>query len=251
MKTMKTLFVFTIIGYLSLQSCQQGKNSDADTFAHLPQSFTLFEGDIIHNGDQQEHKNWNFNTKRETNPDIPTDWLQGGEKSLYHTGIYNFRLEIRHMERAWDFPMTMHMGWYNLPNDPDERHIATPGVQLVNLIPPTPGKPWVYELTGKIQTLDTLCMYFGSGPNAHTKVNDWDWKQTVAPNTFYTFINPRNNNLDLDGDGIITEEEFPDTECHASLTIYTPQAPEYEFLNERISNFNSLAVSDSGVPTPN
>ncbi len=247
---MKMLFVIAIAGFVGLQSCQQGKNSDAGNFTHLPQSFILFEGEIVHSGDQQDYKDWNFNTMRETNPDIPTDWLQGGDKSLLKTGIYSLYLEVRRMERAWDSPMTLHFGWWNIPGDPEIRHIATPGVKLINIVPPEPGKPWIYELTGEISKLDPQCMYFGAGPKAHSKVNDWDWNTAVAPNTFYTFIKPLDNVLDIDSDGIITAEEYPDTELYAVLTIYSPDSPAYGFLKKRLSNFNSLAVSYSALPVP-
>lgn len=232
---------------VSLFSPAPAQTRAAPSSAPLP-SFVLFDNVVTHRGAHQLYQNWDFETRQKTSPGAPTDWLQGGDRSFFNAGIYHLRVEVRRMERAWDSPMTVQFGWWNIEKDPEIRHIASPPLPLSHLIPPLPGQPWVYELIGTVRALDKISMYYGKGPRADQQVVDWDWSRAVAPGTFYTLIRPVKNKLDLDGDGKISEAEYPDIEFRIVLTIHGPASPAYEFLRERIKGFTSPAVSFTANP---
>jgi hypothetical protein len=198
-----------------------------------PSSFVLFDLEITHRGDRQLYSNWDFQTHRKTNPAAPADW-RSGEPSLFDAGIYLWRVEVTRMERAWKSPMHVQFGWWNIPQDPVIRHIASPALMLTHLEPPAPGQPWVYELVGAVRDLDVAHMYYGKGPDQDKHVTDWNWSRAFAPDSAYTLINPRKNDLDADGDGKISEAEYPDLEMHTVLTLYRPGSPAYESLRARL-----------------
>jgi hypothetical protein len=201
--------------------------------AGTPSSFVLFDLEITHRGDRQLYSNWDFQTHRKTTPAAPTDW-RAGHPSLFDAGIYHWRVEVVRMERAWKSPMHIQFGWWNIPQDPVIRHIASPALMLTRLEPPAPGQPWVYELVGTVRALDVAHMYYGKGPNQDKHVTDWDWSRAFAPDTAYTLINPRKNDLDSDKDGKISEAEYPDLEIHTVLTLHRPGSPVYESLLARL-----------------
>jgi hypothetical protein len=194
-----------------------------------PSNFILFDLDITHRGDHQWYSNWDFQTHRKTNPQAPANW-RAAENSLFDTGIYHWRVEVVRMERAWKSPMRIQFGWWNISDDPVIRHIASPGLLLTHLEPPAPGQPWIYELVGAVRALDVAHMYYGKGPNQDNHVTDWDWSRAFAPDTAYTLVNPLKNDLDDDGDGGISEMEYPDLEIHTVLTLHRPGSPAYESL---------------------
>lgn len=70
-----------------------------------PSNFVLFDLEITHRGDHQWYSNWDFQTHKKTNPEAPTNWLEG-ECSLFDAGIYHWRVEVVRMERAWKSPCT-------------------------------------------------------------------------------------------------------------------------------------------------
>ncbi|RPI19986.1 MAG: VCBS repeat-containing protein [Acidobacteria bacterium] len=192
-----------------------------------PSSFIVFDQVATHRGDKQLYKNWDFQTRLATNPDAPTDWL-APETPFFDEGLYQFRVEVLRMERPLDSPLHIQFGWWNFPKDPVIRHIASPGIILTDLQPPSPGKPWVYEAVGTVRSLDGQHMYYGKGPNADKKAVDWDWRRAFGPNTAYTLVNPRDNDFDADHDGKITEAEYPDIEVRCIVTIHGPGSPVYE-----------------------
>jgi hypothetical protein len=105
---------------------------------------------------------------------------------------------------------------------------------LTHLEPPAPGRPWTYELVGAVRALDVKQMYYGKGPDKDKHVTDWDWSRAFAPDTAYTLVNPRKNDLDADGDKKISEAEYPDLEIHVVLSIHQPGSPTYESLLARL-----------------
>jgi hypothetical protein len=199
-----------------------------------PTGFPLFDLEITHRGDRQLYSNWDFQTHRKTNPEAPLDW-RAGAPSLFDAGVYHWRVEVVRMERAWKSPMHVQFGWWNLPKDPVIRHIASPPLLLTHLEPPAPEQPWVYELIGTVRALDVAHMYYGQGPNQDKHVTDWDWSQAFAPDTAYTLVNPRKNDFDADGDGKISEAEYPDLEIRTVLTLHRPGSPAYESLRAQLS----------------
>jgi len=198
-----------------------------------PSSFVLFDLEVTHRGDHQWYSNWDFQTHKKTNPKAPTNWLEG-EQSLFDTGIYHWRVEVVRMERAWKSPMHVQFGWWNITDDPVIRHIASPALILTHTEPPAPGQPWVYELVGTVRALDKAHMYYGKGPNKDKHADDWDWGRAFAPDTAYTLVNPRKNNLDENSDGTISDAEYPDLEIHSVLSIHRPGSPAYESLLARL-----------------
>jgi hypothetical protein len=207
--------------------------STKPTAANTSSSFTLFDLEITHRGDRQLYSNWDFQTHKRTNLAAPMNWREG-EPSLFDAGLYHWRVEVIRMERAWQSPMHIQFGWWNIPKDPVIRHIASPALLLTHLEPPASGKPWVYESVGEVSTLDVAHMYYGKGPNQDKHVTDWDWSRAFAPDTAYTLVNPRKNDLDSNGDGKISEAEYPDLEIHTVLTLHGPDSPHYESLRARL-----------------
>jgi hypothetical protein len=195
-----------------------------------PSSFVLLDQVVTHTGNQQLYQNWDFNMGHKTPATAPTNWL-APESPLFDHGIYHWRVEVRRMERPWASPMSVQFGWWNITGDPEIRHIASPLLILTNLTPPAPGQPWVYEQVGTVKSLDRRHMYYGKGPDADKNALDWDWRRAFAPNSGYTLLNPLENKLDRDGDGKITEAEYPDLEYRSVLTIHGPGSPLYESLN--------------------
>jgi hypothetical protein len=201
--------------------------------AGKPSSFVLFDLEITHRGDRQLYSNWDFQTHRETSPEAPMNWREG-KPSLFDAGIYHWRVEVVRMERAWKSPMHVQFGWWKILKDPVIRHIASPALMLTHLEPPAPGQPRVYELVGAVRELDVAHMYYGKGPDQDKHVTDWDWSRAFAPDTAYTLINPRKNDFDADGDGKVSEAEYPDLEIHTVLTLHRPGSPAYESLLARL-----------------
>ncbi len=196
---------------------------EAATSQHAP-SFVLFDKVVTHRGNRQLHLTWDFQERIPTHPTMPTNWLSPASP-FFDRGLYQFHVEVRRMERAWSSPMHVQFGWWNMAKDPLIRHIASPPLLLTKLEPPAPGQPWVYEQVGTVRSLDRKNMYYGAGPKQGKLVFDWDWRQAFARNTAYTLINPRDNKLDADGDGKISETEYPDLEMRVVLTIHGPDSP--------------------------
>ena len=184
----------------------------------------LFDKVVTHRGDRQLHLNWDFQERIPTHHTMPTNWLSAASP-FFDRGLYQFHVEVRRMERAWSSPMHVQFGWWNIANDPLIRHIASPPLLLTNLQPPAPGHPWVYEQVGTVRSLDRKHMYYGAGPKKGKLAFDWDWRQAFARNSAYTLLNPRDNKLDADGDGKISEAEYPDLEMRVVLTIHGPDSP--------------------------
>lgn len=205
-----------------------------------PQRFVLFDFVSTHTGDCQDYDNWNFDDRRKFKKDLPLDWL-AGERPILDHGIYVWRVEVRSMERAWASPMHVQFGWSNYTRDidPSIKHVAAPPLLLTHLDPPPPGKPWIYEYVGTIRSLDVTHIFYGAGPKAKLpwRVTDWDWRHAFAQNTAYTLLNPRDNELDADGDGRISEAEYPDLEFRSTLTVYLPGDSAYDSLAGKLSPF--------------
>lgn len=198
-----------------------------------PPSFVVFDQVVTHRGDKQLYQNWDFQTDLPTNPKAPTDWL-APEGPFFDEGIYQFRVEVRRMERPLVSPIHVQFGWWNFPHDPVIRHIASPALLLTQLQPPAPGKPWVYEAVGTVRSLDRAAMYYGAGPDLDKNALDWDWHRAFGPNTAFTLVNPRDNDFDADHDGKITEAEYPDIEMRCVVTIHGPDSPLYKSLAARV-----------------
>lgn len=201
--------------------------------------YVMFDHVFTHKGDRQLWEDWSFDGRRQVNPAMPRDWIA---TSIFDTGIYVFRVEVLHMERAWTNPPHVQFGWWNFPRGEDTsiRHIASPPLLLTHLEPPAPGKPWVYEYVGRVRALDVTFMYYGAGPKAELdgRVTDWNWKTAFGPTTVSTLFNPRENAFDADNDGKISEAEYPNVEFRAILSIYLPGAAEYPGLSTHLSAFS-------------
>jgi hypothetical protein len=213
------------------------KSADAN-----PTRFVLFDFVSVHTGDCQDYADWNFDDRRRFNKNVPLNWL-AGEKPILDHGVYVWRVEVRRMERPWKSAMHVQFGWSNFVReiDPSIKHVAGPPLVLTELLPPAPGKPWVYEYVGTIRALDVTHIFYGAGPKAALpwRVTDWDWTHAYAQNTAYTLLNPRGNPLDENGDGWISAEEYPDLEFRSMFTVYMPGDPEYEAVSGRLSPFKA------------
>jgi hypothetical protein len=227
----------TIRQWLALSAVAAASTLLAATERH---EIVLFDHEFKHTGSRQLWEDWNFDTRKLFKPDVPKDWL-AKEHPILDRGIYVCRVEVTRMERAWTVPAHVQFGWWNFPRetDPSIRHIAAPPVLLTQLQPPVEGKPWVYEYVGTIWSLDVSNMYYGMGPKAGQpgKVTDWDWRHAYTADTAYTLFNPRDNRFDADGDGKITEQEYPDIVFRMSVTVYLPGSPRYQELSSKLSPF--------------
>lgn len=205
-----------------------------------PDRFVLFDHVFKHTGARQLYEDWNFDTRKKFNPDAPLNWLEGA-KPILDYGIYVCRVEVVRMERGWKTPPHVQFGWWNFPKevDPSIRHIAAPPILLTNLEPPASGSSWVYEYVGTLRSLDVSCIYYGMGPKAALpgRVTDWDWRHAYTADTAYTLFNPRDNRFDADGDGKISEAEYPDIEFRMTLTVIMPDSPDYAKYAGNLSPF--------------
>lgn len=203
--------------------------------------FVLFDLEFVHRGDRQLYRNWNFETRRPANPDAPANWLEG-DHPAFELGIYEWSVEVIEMERPWESPMSVQFGWWNMANDPVIRHIASPALYMTELAPPKPGRPWKYRQVRTVRALDFAHMYYGRGPNKDAHVSDWDWSNAFAPGTMYTLINPRRNNLDADGDGKVSEEEYPDIKLRTNLRIHLPGSASYDALVSELAEGERVRI---------
>jgi hypothetical protein len=213
-----------------------------------PPSFVMFDQVVTRRGQHQLFKNWDFITHPPLQPGTPTDWTQGGEHSVFNTGIYHFRIEVRRMERAWDSPMTLQFGWWNILKDPDIRHIASPDTAPRAACAAGPGPALGLRAhrhrAGARQGLHVLWRRPEQGQESHRL----GLESRVRPDSFYTLIRPQQNQLDKDGDGKISEAEYPDIEFRAVLTIHSDASPVHAFLPERIKDYTTPAVSFAALP---
>lgn len=92
---------------------------------HRPSSSVLFDQVVTHRGDRQLHLTWDFHERIPTQSAMPTNWL-AVESPFFDRGFYQFRVEVRQMERPWTSPMHIQFGWWNIRDDPLIRHIAAP-----------------------------------------------------------------------------------------------------------------------------
>jgi FG-GAP-like repeat len=67
----------------------------------------------------------------------------------------------------------------------------------------------------------------------HSRVLLYENK-AITPDTAYTPVNPRKNDLDKNGDRTVSEAEYPDLETHAVLSLHRPGSPVYESLLARL-----------------
>ncbi len=146
--------------------------------------FVFVDATFVIGGKNRLHKDWDFVTGIKTQPGCPKNWLT---PINYAEGKLRFRFEVLEMGPV-DKPLTIGMGWWNTPKDPEIRHSAGALTKF--------DKPGVYETTVPINKIGA---YYGAGPNRDKPCKVWHWDSAYADNMFYVFVRPNGNPEDKQG----------------------------------------------------
>lgn len=157
--------------------------------------FTFFDGVVTHDGSRRHWENWDFVGRLPVNGGAPKNWVTPVN---FADGNLRFRVEVLEMGPV-DSPVSMHMGWENIFDDPEIRHTA--GAPVIF------SKPGVYETVVPVRSIK---IWYGKGPKKDQPCTDWDWTHAWTENKVYTFIQPRKNPKGKEG--------FP-YKVHATITI--------------------------------
>lgn len=146
--------------------------------------FVFFDEVIVQTGKKRLWDTWDFVTRLPVKPGAPKNWVTPVD---YANGTLRFRIEVLEMGPI-DSPVSMHMGWENIEDDPEIRHTAGAPVLF--------SKPGIYETTVPIKDIK---IWYGKGPKKDQRCHEWDWRHAWTPNKIYTFIQPRKNPPGKDG----------------------------------------------------
>jgi hypothetical protein len=161
-------------------------------------SFTFFDGVVTFTGQRRLWEAWDFVTRLDHTPGSPKNWLKPVN---FADGTLRFRVEVLEMQPV-ETPVSVHLGWENIPDDPEVRHTAGAPILF--------SKPGVYETSVPIRKIRS---WYGKGPKRDTENFAWDWRHAWTEKKFYMFIQPRKNPKGQDG--------FP-FKVHATVTIVAP-----------------------------
>lgn len=161
--------------------------------------FTFFDGIVEQTGKQRHWENWDFVGRLPVKGGAPKNWVTPVN---FADGTLRYRIEVLEMQPV-ESPVSMHMGWENIFDDPEIRHTAGAPIKF--------SKPGVYETTVPVKSLK---IFYGKGPKKDQRCFDWDWRSAWTENKIYTFIQPHKNPLGKDG--------FP-YKVHATITIEAPE----------------------------
>jgi hypothetical protein len=187
----RSVFWGTLVSLLSLTSLAaepQAEPSAVKQAVFVDKTFVI-------SGKSRLYQDWDFVTGIKTEPGCAKNWLTPVN---YAEGNLRFRLEVLEMGPV-DKPMSIGMGWWNTPKDPEIRHTAGAMIKF--------DKPGVYETVVPINKIEA---YYGAGPKRDKLCREWHWDSAYADNSYYVFVRPNGNPKEKQG--------FP-IKVHATVTI--------------------------------